>query len=110
MRHLALLVSGALAVLTANASAQNIISNLVTGNTGNPGSNTDGFFVIGNKAVFVPSGPYGLEPWVTDGTPAGTFMLSDLMPEGSSQPRDLVVLGNEVLFVANVPGLGRENS
>ncbi len=38
-------------------------------------------WMLDNKMVFVGKTPAeGHEPWVTDGTPAGTFMLADIRP------------------------------
>lgn len=45
---------------------------------------------------------------MTDGAPAGTFILRDLMPDGTADVQELTVVGSQVFFVANVPGLGRE--
>lgn len=90
------------------APAQSLVANLVTGATGQPSSGTDAFFVIGNRAVFAATGPFGAELYATDGTPTGTHLLADLAANGNSSPQQLVVLGNEVLFAADVPGLGRE--
>jgi ELWxxDGT repeat protein len=46
-------------------------------------------------------GPHGIEPWITDGTAAGTVLLKDIDPlAGSSSPTGYVQLGNKVLFAA----------
>ena len=47
---------------------------------------------------------HGVEPWRTDGTPAGTFPLGDLNPgpEGS-YPIELTVLGDRAYFAATGP-------
>ena len=100
-----LLFAGALAT---SAAAQNLVANLVTNAGGQPSSGDAPFYVIGTRAVFVADGAFGLEPYVTDGTVAGTRLLLDLAPAADSAPQDLCVLGNEVLFSADVPGLGRE--
>ncbi len=88
--------------------AQSLAANLVTNTSGQVGSGVERFVVLGSRAVFVAAGPFGVEPWATDGTPAGTALLVDLMPGGSSYPADLVLHNGAVLFVADVPGLGRE--
>ncbi|MCB9879297.1 MAG: hypothetical protein H6835_17005 [Planctomycetes bacterium] len=103
-----LTVSALTLALAATASAQGLLDNLVTSPGGNGSSGTDPFHVIGGKAVFVASGSFGSEPWVTDGTPAGTKLLLDLAPVGSSGPQHLITYGNQVLFTAYVPGLGTE--
>ncbi len=52
----------------------------------------------------------GVEPYVSDGTMAGTVFLADLWPGGaSSQARDFTACGsNRVVFVAFEPTAGRE--
>jgi ELWxxDGT repeat protein len=46
-----------------------------------------GVTVIGSKAYFAAQdSANGSEPWVTDGTPAGTFMLKDTDPAQNSSP------------------------
>ena len=92
-------------LLALPLAAQSLVANVVTTTSGQFSSAVDRFVPLGNVAVFAATGPYGREPWVTDGTPAGTFQRVDLMPNGNSQPDDLVAFGGAVLFVANVPGL-----
>lgn len=49
------------------------------------------------------------EPWVTDGTPEGTYMLYDLNPGSlGSSPSDFHVIGNTLFFFANTAATGRE--
>ncbi len=90
------------------AIAQSLVANLVTTTSGQFSSNVTRFVPFGARAAFAASGPFEREPWVTDGTVPGTFLLVDLRPAGDSQPDDFVALGSEVLFVATVPGFGRE--
>ena len=55
------------------------------------------------KLVFSANdGVHGREPWVSDGTEAGTFMLSDLNDVHSegSYPEQMTVLSEKVAFVA----------
>lgn len=50
---------------------------------------------------------HGREIWVTDGTPAGTSLLADLMPgPESSQPSNAVVQGDVLYFAASTPEAG----
>lgn len=65
---------------------------------------------LGDRAVFVNLiNELGREPWVTDGTAAGTQPLADLMPgPAASDPRDLTVVGSLLFFSALTPGAGRE--
>lgn len=85
---------------------------------------TSGLTDVGGKAVFfaynsaIPYGndSIGREPWVSDGTEAGTFPLGDLMPGldssipgGEPTNRDLrTVSGGRFFFRAYGPGLGLE--
>ncbi|HSJ75853.1 MAG TPA: hypothetical protein VK899_06705, partial [Gemmatimonadales bacterium] len=44
---------------------------------------------------------FGQEPWITDGTASGTRIVRDIASfVGSSDPRELMRLGNEVFFFA----------
>jgi ELWxxDGT repeat protein len=58
---------------------------------------------------FANDGTHGLEPWISDGTPAGTLPLGDLAPGPSgslysSSNTSVVVAGNELFFPANTTG------
>jgi ELWxxDGT repeat protein len=61
--------------------------------------------LVGQKRLFsLESSSTGLEPWVTDGTPAGTQLLVDAQPAdhtASSEPRSLTGFDGRVWFVAN---------
>lgn len=54
-------------------------------------------------------GSNGVELWITDGTSAGTRMVSDLNPgiEGSV-PQEITLSGNKLFFTAFHPEYGRE--
>ncbi|MCB9879296.1 MAG: hypothetical protein H6835_17000 [Planctomycetes bacterium] len=94
--------------LALAAPAQSLVDNLVTNTGGQPSSGDTPFYVIGSRAMFVASGPFGLEPYVTDGTPAGTAILRDLVANGSSAPQKSIAYGSLALFTADVSGFGRE--
>jgi ELWxxDGT repeat protein len=94
--------------LSAALPAQGLVRDVFAGTGGQPSSGTQPFVVLGNRAVFVATGPFGDELYTTDGTPAGTRLLRDLRPHGSSAPEHLTAFGNVALFTAFVPGLGRE--
>jgi len=65
---------------------------------------------VGSMFVYRGYDPLrGWEPWVTDGTVAGTRILADLNPQGDGDPQSLTVLsGSKVLFTANDGTNGRE--
>ncbi|MGE3171027.1 MAG: ELWxxDGT repeat protein [Planctomycetota bacterium] len=73
----------------------------------------DVFAACGSSRIALFSahnGVHGNEPWITDGTEAGTHMLADLdmvSPIGS-YPRDFTRAGATMFFSATVPGIGRE--
>ena len=70
-----------------------------------PVSQLDG---VGANLFFAVSGEAGNEPWISDGTESGTTLIADVNPEGSSNPRDFVALGQNVAFRAFHPEFGRE--
>ena len=51
---------------------------------------------------------HGTELWKSDGTAAGTKLLKDINPAGSSSPHSLVAMGNTLFFVANDGAHGNE--
>jgi large repetitive protein len=65
---------------------------------------------VDNLLLFAADdGVQGLEPWVTDGTAAGTRLLADLAPgEDASGPARFTVAGDLVGFDANDGVHGRE--
>jgi ELWxxDGT repeat protein len=58
---------------------------------------------LSGKTFFAGLDPvFGLQPWVTDGTRPGTRRIDALEDAGaSSNPRNFLVLGNQLLFTAN---------
>lgn len=50
----------------------------------------------------------GAELWVTDATPAGTMLVSDIWNGGSSKPNNFITYGNKLYFNAFTPEYGRE--
>jgi ELWxxDGT repeat protein len=77
-----------------------------------PGSTSsvpNAFSVIGNKLYFSAESSHdNSEPWVSDGTTAGTFLLKNLYPGGSSDPRNFSAINNKVVFGAVAPTAGYE--
>ncbi len=58
---------------------------------------------VAGVAMFAGNdGTHGLEPWVSDGTASGTYMLADVWPgTESSLPRDFTYAGGRVYFLDN---------
>ncbi|WP_205471127.1 ELWxxDGT repeat protein [Nocardioides sp. SYSU D00038] len=69
-----------------------------------------GVAAVGTKVVFAAEGVLGgTEPWVTDGTAAGTFQLKDVFAgPNPSSPEGFTTVGNKVYFSAFTTGTGRE--
>ncbi len=69
-----------------------------------------GIQVLGDRAVLLlDDGVHGREPWVTDGTSAGTFILGDLNPGASGSSSYLWGrIGTWVFFAASTPDVGGE--
>src|SRR5207248_11560562 len=69
-----------------------------------------GAIAMGERLIFAGSdGASGNEPWVTDGTPAGTMQLAEIYPGPDySYPNEFVVFKNDVYFVARAPVSGFE--
>jgi ELWxxDGT repeat protein len=72
-----------------------------------PGGSEPGeFTAVGDpaagRAVFYAKGPDRWEPYVTDGTPAGTFQLADINPgPADSLSSAFTRFGQQVIFTAN---------
>ena len=65
----------------------------------------NGVEVGGLTYFFATDGVHGVEPWVTDGTPAGTRMIADLAPgAATSHPSGLVAYNGSAYFVADYVG------
>lgn len=63
----------------------------------------DGVLVVEARAR--GDGSVGFEPWRTDGTPDGTWLLADVAPgAGSSRPERIGRSGKDLFFVAQVFG------
>ena len=79
-------------------------------------SSAFGFEAVGNRAFFTLNDSLGYEPWVTDGTANGTFLLKDIA-EGTdasgqfpnhSNPWGFTAVGSTVFFYASDPTHGDE--
>ena len=58
-------------------------------------------FVAGDRLYFPHETDAGLEPWTSDGTPAGTLLLRDIHPHGHSEPSRFTALGGAAYFFAS---------
>ncbi len=74
------------------------------------GSDPRGFAELGQRVVFsAQTVAEGREPWISDGTVAGTLPLGDLVPGSRpSDPDEFVSAGGRVFFTATEPAAGRE--
>ena len=74
-------------------------------------SGASGPYVEFNGEIYFTGfdGVTGLEPWVTDGTEAGTRLLKDIRPgTNSSDPHSLIAVGPKLYFFANDGSAGNE--
>lgn len=72
-------------------------------------SNVQRVITLGNKVIFPAINENGDEPWVSDGTPSGTFQLGDLNPGAlGSTPTGFTKVDNKVIFSSFQQGIGRE--
>jgi ELWxxDGT repeat protein len=112
------LTSGDLAVFVAPGVRESAVYSLDTASPGaapvvmddTVGAGPELVEHLGSTFVYVASHPEtGREPFVTDGTPAGTTLLVDLQPGvGGSNPSQFVREGNRLFFVADDGVHGRE--
>jgi ELWxxDGT repeat protein len=60
------------------------------------------YFLYDGYKPDIPSTAAGREPWVSDGTDAGTKLLKDINPfTTSSNPSNLIKFGNSIFFTGN---------
>ncbi len=55
------------------------------------------------RLVFAATDEDGTEPWVSDGTPVGTFQIADIDPVDGSIPGPFLRFGSNVVFLAYGP-------
>lgn len=61
----------------------------------------------GNKIVFgLENDANDIEPWISDGTPAGTYILKDVDPSDDSDPTNFTVIQNLMFFTADTVNYG----
>lgn len=66
-------------------------------------ASVDGFLFLG-----ISDGDHGFELWKSDGTETGTYLVKDILPGGSSLPRDMTGINNILYFTAADSEHGRE--
>lgn len=77
--------------------------------TGPADADPDGFVAVGGWSLFAATDSDGdRELWRTDGTIAGTSLLANLSPAGSSAPAEFHPVAGGVLFTADDGPHGRE--
>ncbi len=94
-------------VIDTDGATRELVKDIQPGS----GSGTGGYFGDGYRAVLpdgrlvfrANDGVHGDEPWVSDGTVAGTFMLADLGSgaNDSSWPGQFTVFGDKVALTAS---------
>ncbi|WP_026231740.1 ELWxxDGT repeat protein [Neolewinella persica] len=91
--------------------AQLNVTQVMDINTGTTGSRTSAPGAAFRGLLYFPAtaADSGTELWVSDGTDAGTSLLTDLVPgTGSSNPADLIVVDDQLYFTAEAAATGRE--
>ena len=107
------LVTAALNVLAASVPvrAQVLLRDIAAPTSQGNGAPTAivGLPGVANVVIFAARSEFGVEPWRSDGTTAGTWMLRDIAPGiDSSFAADMFAAGAFVFFTAQVDGIGRE--
>jgi ELWxxDGT repeat protein len=88
-----------------------LIKDVNPGQSSNAKTYISTMFEANGKVYFAGNdGTHGREPWVSDGTASGTFMLADLYPSRESIPNYFAYagFGNQVVFNATSPATGSE--
>lgn len=75
--------------------------------SGSNGAEPPFFLPVPGRGLFFSASPRStgndFELWVTDGTLAGTRLVEDLNPGGSSNPRRMVAFDGRLFFIADTP-------
>ena len=98
--------SAELWTLSASPNSEQILTDI----NPNGGSSPRHLIELNGRVYFVAYEPiHGLELWSTDGTTAGTQLVSDIYPGPDySSPSDFVVVPGGLLFTAKGATVGRE--
>ena len=88
--------------VTAGPTIVRDINTLPLTSGGTASSNPSSLTAAGNTVYFAADNrTNGVELWKSDGTSAGTTLVSDINPDGDSSARNLTVVGNNLFFTAN---------
>ncbi len=92
------------------AAGTAIVADIVPGPRGSSPLGASTMQRAGGLVLFAAGDPTtGTEPWVTDGSPAGTRLLLDIeRGSGSSWPSSVAALGNTFVFAATASATGTE--
>ena len=88
-----------------------MVKDIYTGSTNSKLSTTASFTAIGNTLYFIArsGSTTDYELWKSDGTAAGTVLVKDIYPgTTSSNPANLLAIGNILYFSASDPTNGQE--
>lgn len=81
----------------------------ITDNKGATSSDQLALVVRETKLVFLKDDKHGIEPWMTNGTTSGTYLVKDInQQQQSSDPTDFVWVGDTLFFSAFDNKHGRE--
>jgi len=64
---------------------------------------------LGDRVVFTGGDDtHGYEPWVSDGTPGGTYLLADIVGSGNSSPHGFLEFAGRLYFTVRPTSIARE--
>ena len=91
-------------------ASSTLLKDIYTGSiSGIPSSSSPSEFIEFNGWLYFSANTIlGYELWKTNGTSAGTVLVKDINPGGSSNPDNFVILNNKLYFVAADGTNGRE--
>ncbi|HEX6228182.1 MAG TPA: hypothetical protein VFZ41_01835 [Solirubrobacterales bacterium] len=101
-----LAVAAALGLLTvavfAQAAPPDDLERVKDIRAGEPGSEPHTFTPLGNRLFFIAhNGANNFEPWVSDGTEAGTFIIKNVNGAGPGAVGEMAAVGDTVFFVGD---------
>jgi ELWxxDGT repeat protein len=86
-----------------------LLPGVQSGVANNSGGVPDLVAVSGNRVIFAgATAATGIEPFISDGSAAGTQLIRDIAVGGSSSPFDFVAMGSGMAFIARTSADGDE--